>query len=954
VFSGGPPTKGVLMLATETAHSFVGRQAELTALQAELAMVRAGHPRLVLVEGPAGIGKSAVLDRFLAGPTNLRVLRAAGEQWEAFVAYGVADQLMRVAGVSSARLLAGRQRSLPAEEPVGVGARILDVIEELEQKAPVAIVVDDAHWADVDSLRALLFVVRRLVQERVLTLLAQRSDDASRLPEGLRRLASGRTGTTLRVPALSSGEVNQLATKLGVAQLPSRTAQRLRTHTDGNPLYITTLLTELPSERWRTWEPALPAPQAFADQVVRRLKACSEPTRRLVEATAVMGGHAELAAVAVLAEVGDPVAALGEAVDVNLLRIPDDTGVRRVAFFHPLVKTAVYELLGPAARIRLHAAAVRLVEDEHARLRHRVAAAIGPDTALVEDLDDFARRESSVGAWSGAAWALVEASQLSSNRKQREHRLLLAVDAVISAGDLYQAEAMARDVEAIVRGPLRDATMGYLAVLRGRAGAAANLLHAAWDQCDPGQQADIASVFAQRLALHEVGQLRGPEVVTWARRAVELSAPDDPVRVEAEALLGLGLGWQGRMSEGLAAYESVLARLAASSDGPPAERVQMAHSWLRLVADDVEGARSALATAALAALQSGSVRIAVWSYMWLARAGFMAGAWDAAAADAERAVSLLDESGHEWLRPLARLTAALVPAARGEWTAADEHARMGRASPGDYRLMVVAAGLAQAHLATARDDHEGVLQALAPVVQMADRAGVDEPGFWPWQDLYGDALVSSGRLAEAEIFLGPHEELAARRGRGSMVARLARVRGRLAAARGDMAEADAAFRRGLGELTRLPMPFQRALLELAFGEALRRSGRRRAAAERLKAAHATLRTLRARPYLERCERELAACGLAAGRHQRFDASQLTAQELAVARLVAQGMSNRQVASELFVSVKTVQFHLTRIYAKLGVSSRTELAAQFRDTDYLPDPVGGAKSGEMPGNQQDDD
>ena len=320
-------------------------------------------------------------------------------------------------------------------------------------------------------------------------------------------------------------------------------------------------------------------------------------------------------------------------------------------------------------------------------------AATAPNSALADELDDFARRESSVGAWTGAAWALVEASQLSSNRRQREHRLLLAVDAVISAGDLFQAESFARDVEAITRGPLRDATMGYLAVLRGRAAEAANLLHAAWEQCDPVQQTDIAAVIAQRLALHEVGQLRGPEVVTWARRAVELSGPDDPVRVEAEALLGLGLGWQGQMSEGVAAYESVLARLAAAGDGPSAERVQMAHGWLRLVADDVEGARSALAVIAPAALRSGSVRIAVWSYMWLARAGFVAGAWDEAAADAERAVSLLDESGHEWLRPLARLTAVLVPAARGEWTAAEEHARLGRARPGDYGLMVVAAGL---------------------------------------------------------------------------------------------------------------------------------------------------------------------------------------------------------------------------------------------------------------------
>ena len=128
------------------------------------------------------------------------------------------------------------------------------------------------------------------------------------------------------------------------------------------------------------------------------------------------------------------------------------------------------------------------------------------------------------------------------------------------------------------------------------------------------------------------------------------------------------------------------------------------------------------------------------------------------------------------------------------------------------------------------------------------------------------------------------------------------------------------------------MPFQWALLELAHGQVLRRAGQRRAAAERLSAARERFAGLRARPYLERCEQELAACGLAPAKRSAFDPSRLTAQELAVARLVAVGMSNRQVASELFISIKTVQFHLTHIYAKLGVSSRAELAAQFRDNE----------------------
>jgi DNA-binding CsgD family transcriptional regulator len=290
----------------------------------------------------------------------------------------------------------------------------------------------------------------------------------------------------------------------------------------------------------------------------------------------------------------------------------------------------------------------------------------------------------------------------------------------------------------------------------------------------------------------------------------------------------------------------------------------------------------------------------------------------------------MEESGHEWLRPLARLAAVSVPAARGEWAAAEEHARAAVARPGDYALMVMSAGVARASVPAARGDHVGVLRALAPVVALTGRDEVDELDLWPWQDLYADALVSAGQITDAEVFLVPRERAAAARGRASMVGRLARVRGRLEAARGHLQAAEEAFGRADGSGERGPFP--RGLSELAHGQVLRRAGRRRAAAEMLSAARERFAGLRARPYLERCEQELAACGLAPAKRREFDSSRLTAQELAVARFVAVGMSNRQVASELFISIKTVQFHLTHVYAKVGVSSRAELAAHFRDSN----------------------
>jgi DNA-binding CsgD family transcriptional regulator len=237
---------------------------------------------------------------------------------------------------------------------------------------------------------------------------------------------------------------------------------------------------------------------------------------------------------------------------------------------------------------------------------------------------------------------------------------------------------------------------------------------------------------------------------------------------------------------------------------------------------------------------------------------------------------------------------------------------------------------AWAHVAAARGDNAGVLRTLEPLTAIQPREAIDEPGFWPWRDLYGDALVSAGLVDEADALLGPGEALADQRGRRVEIARLARVRGRLEAARGDAGHAEAAFQHGLERLGDLPVPFERALLELAHGQTLRRAGKRRAAAAQLQSAADRLATLEAQPYLERCERELIACGLSPTERRTFDPSRLTAQELAVARLVADGLSNRQVAAELFVSIKTVQFHLTHIYSKLGLSSRAELAARLRD------------------------
>jgi len=261
----------------------------------------------------------------------------------------------------------------------------------------------------------------------------------------------------------------------------------------------------------------------------------------------------------------------------------------------------------------------------------------------------------------------------------------------------------------------------------------------------------------------------------------------------------------------------------------------------------------------------------------------------------------------------------------------DQASSVRRAQVSEARAHRIYASLASARLTLARGDPDGVLSALAPIVEMANEDGVREHGVVPWRDLYADALIRLGRLDEAEAVISELERHANERDLGSAHAAAARVRGGLEAARARPTDAREAFEAGLSRAGSLGMPFLEACLALDLGAFLRRSGARREAGLRLEAAADLFRRLRADPFVERCERELGATGRR--RASRGTAHlALTSQEFAVARLVARGLSNREVAAELVVSVKTVEYHLSNLYSKLGLTSRSQLVARLARDD----------------------
>jgi DNA-binding CsgD family transcriptional regulator len=309
---------------------------------------------------------------------------------------------------------------------------------------------------------------------------------------------------------------------------------------------------------------------------------------------------------------------------------------------------------------------------------------------------------------------------------------------------------------------------------------------------------------------------------------------------------------------------------------------------------------------------------------FLTNAEYRLGAWDDALNHGELAVSLAQDNDRTWALAFAHAHAAIVPANRGDWKLAAAHVEASRAAASGAGIAVTHAAWAGAELAQARGDLQGVLAATSAVRALGRDEVFGLPGWADWRPLEVDALIGLGRLDDAERAL--RELLAAIPAFGlpsaSMTA--ARLRGNLAAARGDRAGAWESFATASRLAQGLTFPFELALLERDDGRRLRHAGDRQGAAVRLRQARDRLIALGARPYAAACERELQACGSEVRPDPGPARWNLTASEMTVARLVASGLSNREVATELFVSVKAVEFHLGHVFDKLGIRSRRAL------------------------------
>jgi DNA-binding CsgD family transcriptional regulator len=473
-------------------------------------------------------------------------------------------------------------------------------------------------------------------------------------------------------------------------------------------------------------------------------------------------------------------------------------------------------------------------------------------------------------------------------------------------------------------GPEPCPILAYLAIFAGDLEAAQRLLALAWERRALADDDRLSATIAQRSAFLATSRLRGREAIEWVARAHALAPDDETTGRLVASSLALGSSFIGRREDAYAALDRWL------EPRPGAGFVLLALKGFLLLADgDVHAARSAFETSARESLAEGLLVVAGLSLSGLTYVEYVAGAWDHAVVSSERAIALAIESEDRWVTGQAHWRASYVAAARGEWPVAEAHIRAIEEQAPSFERHRAAAAIAAAGLAAARERPADVLQALAPLEQMRSGEGVDDPAFLPWHHLKAHALVDAGRLDEAEGFLAKAASIASSRANPLLEARLAHARAKLEFARHRPEHAGTAFAEAHGLIEPLEMPYEQAQIELSHGQVLRRTGERRAAAAMLLAAHGRLSELKALPALQRCANELAACGLSPSARKTRDYTALTPQEIAVTRLVVSGMTNREVSEALMLSTKTVEFHLSNVYTKIGVRSRSELRARSR-------------------------
>ncbi|MER6176109.1 AAA family ATPase [Streptosporangium sp. NPDC001681] len=901
-----------------------GRQIECETLDQLVATVQGGHSSVLVLRGEAGIGKTALLDYARSSASGYRIARAAGVESEMELAFGGLHQLCAPFLDHLGRLpepqrdALGTAFGLSAGTPPDrflVGLAVLNLLADVAEKKPLVCLVDDAQWLDRVSAQTLAFVARRLLAEPIGLVLAVRGSHLEPELTGLPQLEVGR---------LSDSDARALLDSVTPGRLDERVRDRIVAETQGNPL----ALLELP----RGLTPAelaggfgRPDARPLAGQIeqsfLRRVRSLPAETQLLllIAAAEPVGDVTLLTRAAV--RLGIEAAAASPAEAAGLITIGT-----RVRFRHPLVRSAAYQVAAPQDRQNVHRALADATDprsDPDRRAWHLANATAGPDETVAVELERSADRAQARGGVAAAAAFLERAAELSADSARRGARALAAALTKYQAGGFDAALEL---LDAAELSPLDERELAQSNLLRGQivfastsAGAALPLLLKAGKQLEPLDPGLARETYRDALnAAMTAGRLpSGAQLVDVAKAT--LAAPPGPPPERNDLFLN---GVAVLATEGCSAGVPMVLRAldAFRTEGVSREEglgwlsfaCRMAHnvwdfdSWSVLSARLVDLAR-----------ETGALSVLPLALHMLVSNRALAGELAVADALLAEAVTIGEVTGSRFF---AQYAALVLEPWRGREAATRqviEAVTRDTALQGEGKA-VTATQWANAVLCNGLGRYEEAY--------VAAERGCEHP-----QELGGpfirslielvEAAVRSGRPVRAAEAARQLDEMAQASGTDWALGTSASARAQVS----DGPVAETLYREAIDRLSRTEVRVTLARSRLLYGEWLRRENRRVDAREQLGIAYEMLSQMGAEAFAERARRELQATGETVRKRTAEARTTLTAQEAQIARLARDGLTNPEIGAQLFISPHTVEWHLRKVFAKLGIVSRKQIS-----------------------------
>ncbi|WP_188941221.1 helix-turn-helix transcriptional regulator [Nakamurella endophytica] len=896
------------------ASSIVGRTAELALLRTALAAADSGRSQFVLLTAPAGMGKSTLVEAALSAVPH-RLVRVLADPLESSTEYGALAQLAPVLSGAAA----APWPHLAAGAPVGasvlaVGAELVRVLGDLEPGRLLVLLVEDAQWLDGATAAAVQFAVRRLTVERALVVVTTRGGVRSVDLGWQRPSTAAGSGAAVELGPLTEDDVAELARRHHGRRLAPAAAARLAEQTGGHPLHARLIVETASWEQLSAVSGPLPLSRSLAGAIAASFEALSPAARSVVAAAAVVGRPVEIRMLQAVAGVADPTPVVEEAVAAGLLRETLTALGRTLGVPHPLIVTAVRDALEPAHRRAIEAAVLPFLSGETA-LRHRLGAVQGYDEALAVEATEAAAARELVGHLDGAIGLLLSAADISPDPELRARRFLRAVGLMATQGDIVRAFSCRADVLAAPPSSERTVVLAALTLLAGQLSAGRDLLAQARQELvetpDARLEASVSLLEATRKVLTGTdgmadvdGVLANPGAhPAWRQLARVLGAMSQMIAgrpEDAVAMVQVPPAVGGVLDSGdvplLATRGGI--RLWTGDDGAAA-------ADLALVEQHIRAGRPVPALLALSL-----ALIAEWR--------LLSGHWTESMATVELLLAVEEGDSRAVERPIVHAVAARVLAEHGQDERALEQLQAARAwtellGSQTNRVYVAIAAAVQALLngdpAAAAAELDAVER---PEIQLRARER---------RLLRASALLAAGSPGPAARVAGDvvgHP--------GSVAAEALVVLAEATLAAGDLPDADAVLRSASSAIP-ADNAFLRAREAQVRGEMALRTGNVRAATAALTVARGLFAGIGAWPRVAQCENRLA--DLQSDRPPAGGPPLLSDRELEVARLVALGLSNGEAAARLYVSRKAIEFHLTNVYAKLGISSRRQLADRLQ-------------------------